>query len=66
MGRADLSEMELTAIHPELSTDVHRVLTVSGSIASRDAYGGTAPERVGEQLQHARRAVTDHRAWAAE
>ncbi|MGH4026277.1 MAG: argininosuccinate lyase [Pseudonocardiaceae bacterium] len=65
VGLAELSEMELTAIHPELSTDVHRVLTVTGSIASRDAYGGTAPDRVAEQLQRARCAVTDHRAWAA-
>ncbi|HEX2296980.1 MAG TPA: argininosuccinate lyase, partial [Pseudonocardiaceae bacterium] len=65
VGLTELSEMELTAIHPELSTDVRRVLTVSGSIASRDAYGGTAPERVAEQLQRARRGVTDHRAWAA-
>ncbi len=59
----DLSEMELTAIHPELTTDVHRVLTVAGSIGSRDAYGGTAPERVAEQLQRARHAAGEHRDW---
>ncbi|MGH3975798.1 MAG: argininosuccinate lyase [Pseudonocardiaceae bacterium] len=59
----DLSEMELTAIHPELTTDVHRVLTVAGSIGSRDAYGGTAPERVAEQLQRARHAANEHRDW---
>jgi argininosuccinate lyase len=29
---------------------VRSVLTVQGSIASRDAYGGTAPVRVAEQL----------------
>ncbi len=63
VGLAELSEMELAAIHPELTTDVHRVLSVEGSIRSRDAYGGTAPERVGEQLQRARCAVGEHRAW---
>ncbi|MGH3919175.1 MAG: argininosuccinate lyase [Pseudonocardiaceae bacterium] len=63
VGLAELSEMELTAIHPELTTDVHRVLTVAGSIGSRDAYGGTAPERVAEQLQRARQAVGEHRGW---
>jgi argininosuccinate lyase len=63
VGLAELSEMELTAIHPELTTDVHRVLSVAGSIGSRDAYGGTAPERVADQLQRARYAVDEHRAW---
>jgi argininosuccinate lyase len=65
VGLAELSEMELTAIHPELTTDVQRVLSVAGSIGSRDAYGGTAPERVAEQLQRARYAVEEHRAWVA-
>ena len=65
VGLAELSEMELTAIHPELTTDVQRVLSVAGSIGSRDAYGGTAPERVAEQLQRARYAVEEHRAWIA-
>jgi argininosuccinate lyase len=63
VGLAELSEMELVAIHPELTMDVRRVLNVAGSIGSRDAYGGTAPERVAEQLQRARQAVSEHRAW---
>jgi argininosuccinate lyase len=65
VGLAELSEMELVAIHPELTMDVRRVLNVAGSIGSRDAYGGTAPERVAEQLQRARQAVGEHRAWVA-
>ena len=60
---AELSEMELTAVHAELSLDVRRVLTVAGSIGSRDAYGGTSPARVAEQLHRARHAVGAHRAW---
>ena len=60
---AELSEMELAAVHPELTTDVRRVLNVAGSISSRDAYGGTAPERVAEQLQRARHAAGEHGAW---
>jgi argininosuccinate lyase len=66
VGLADLSEMELAAVHPELTTDVRRVLNVAGSINSRDAYGGTAPERVAEQLQRARQAVLGHRNWSTE
>jgi argininosuccinate lyase len=65
VGLAELSEMELVAIHPELTMDVRRVLNVAGSIGSRDAYGGTAPERVAEQLQRARQAVGEYRAWVA-
>jgi argininosuccinate lyase len=63
VGLADLSEMELTAVHPELTSDVHRVLSVAGSIASRDAYGGTAAARVDEQLVRARQRVGEHRGW---
>jgi argininosuccinate lyase len=59
----ELTEMELAAVHPELTPDVRRVLSVAGSIASRDAYGGTARERVAEQLQRARDQVRDHRSW---
>jgi argininosuccinate lyase len=62
---AELSEMELAAVHPELTTDVRRVLNVAGSINSRDSYGGTAPDRVAEQLQRARRAADGHRSWAS-
>ena len=47
----DLSADDLAAISPLLTPDVRGVLTVDGSIASRDAVGGTAPPRVAEQLQ---------------
>jgi len=46
----ELSEAELTAVSPQLTADVRQVLTVQGSIASRDGRGGTAPRRVAEQL----------------
>ena len=62
----ELSEMELAAVHPELTPDVRRVLNVAGSISSRDGYGGTAPDRVAEQLQRARRAADGHRAWISQ
>jgi argininosuccinate lyase len=43
---------------------VRDVLSVAGSIASRDAIGGTAPRRVAEQLASAQDAVAAARAWA--
>jgi argininosuccinate lyase len=61
----DLSDDELAAIAPELTPDVREVLTVEGSLASRDAVGGTAPSRVAEQLVAARSALADARAWTS-
>jgi argininosuccinate lyase len=50
VGLEDLSDDELAGISPHLSPDVRAVLTVAGSVASRDNAGGTAPRRVREQL----------------
>lgn len=44
------SDADYAAIDPRLGPDVRAVLTVDGSIASRAGVGGTAPERVAEQL----------------
>jgi argininosuccinate lyase len=46
----DLSDDDFAAISPALTPDVREVLTVEGSLASRDSRGGTAQVRVGEQL----------------
>jgi argininosuccinate lyase len=50
----ELSEEDFAAISPHLEPGVREVLTVAGSLASRSAYGGTAPSRVAEQLQRLR------------
>ena len=50
----ELTDEEFGAISPDLSADVRSVLTVAGSLASRDSKGGTAPVRVAEQLQRLR------------
>ncbi len=46
----EVGEGDLRAISPSLTPEVRSVLTVEGSIASRDGAGGTAPVRVAEQL----------------
>ena len=60
-GRAielwDLSDDDLAAISPHLHPGVREVLSVAGSLASRDAKGGTAPVRVSEQLRRAQAAA---------
>jgi argininosuccinate lyase len=37
-------------IHPSLTPDIRRVLTVDGALASRTTYGGTAPAALARQL----------------
>ena len=44
------TDEELAKISPALTPSVREVLTVRGSIASRTGVGGTAPDRVAEQL----------------
>ena len=44
------TDADYLAISPRLTSGVRSVLTVAGSIGSRAGAGGTAPERVAEQL----------------
>ena len=62
----ELTDQELTEIHPALTPDVREVLTVEGSLSSRDAVGGTAPVRVAEQLEAAQARAAAFRAALAE
>ncbi|MEM8826394.1 MAG: argininosuccinate lyase [Pseudomonadota bacterium] len=48
----DLSIDTLREIDPRLTEGVRDVLTVDASVASRNSYGGTAPERVRERIAH--------------
>ncbi len=60
----DLSDEDLARLSPHLSPQVRSVLSVSGSLASRSATGGTAPVRVAEQLQQARARAAELRDWS--
>lgn len=61
----DLSDADLAGISGHLTPGVRSVLSVEGSLSSRDAKGGTAPDRVREQLSRARSASQDAREWAS-
>ncbi|RZS29753.1 argininosuccinate lyase [Herbihabitans rhizosphaerae] len=65
VGLDELTDQELAGAHSALGPEVRSVLTVTGSVASRDAYGGTAPVRVAEQLGRLESRVTDARSWLA-
>jgi len=57
VGLAELTDTELAGISADLTPDVRDVLTVSGSVAARNARGGTAPEQVAAQLAKVREAA---------
>lgn len=50
VGLDEMTDDEFAAITPELTPDVREVLTIDGSVNSRDARGGTAPIQVAKQL----------------
>jgi argininosuccinate lyase len=47
----EMSDSDFQNISPTLTKDVREVLSTEGSLNSRNAFGGTAPVRVREQLQ---------------
>ncbi|MCB2109496.1 MAG: argininosuccinate lyase [Defluviimonas sp.] len=47
---ADLSIAEMAAAHPAITAEVYSVLGVHNSVASRQSYGGTAPDQVRAQI----------------
>ena len=56
----DLSQDELCEINSNLDADIFNVMSVENSVASKSSFGGTAPQRVREQIKfwqniHARR-----------
>jgi argininosuccinate lyase len=64
VGLDELTDTELAGVHPALSPEVRDVLTVDGSVSSRDAYGGTAPARVAEQRAQIDDVLTGVREWS--
>ncbi|WJG15261.1 argininosuccinate lyase [Gordonia sp. Swx-4] len=50
IGLDELDDETLTGINPSLTPAVREVLTVRGSVESRNAHGGTAPDQVRRQI----------------
>jgi len=55
---AELPLAELQALHPSIGADARAALTLQGSLQSRTTRGGTAPERVREQIERHRQRLT--------
>ena len=54
---ADLSLVDLQKFSGMISEDVYQVLTLEGSLASRNHIGGTAPVQVTQAISRARKMV---------
>jgi argininosuccinate lyase len=65
IGLADASDADLAAIDPRLDGGLRRHLTPEAAVAARSGHGGTAPDRVREQMARLRGVVDEQRRWAA-
>ena len=62
----ELDDADLAQVSPHLTPAVREVLSAEGSIASRDARGGTAIARVSEQLDELAGVTAELRSWTAQ
>ncbi|CAJ1502565.1 argininosuccinate lyase [[Mycobacterium] burgundiense] len=58
VGLDELTDAEFASIDAALTPEVREVLTVEGSVKSRNARGGTAPSQVARQLEVVRDTAT--------
>ncbi|MGN6599818.1 MAG: argininosuccinate lyase, partial [Actinomycetes bacterium] len=62
----DLDDDELRDVDERLTPGVREVLSVRGALQSRSAHGGTAPDRVVEQIASLRRLVAEQVSWSRQ
>ena len=66
VGLDELDDATLAGVHPALTPAVRDVLTVRGSVESRNAHGGTAPGQVRRQIDVVTAQTADLRTrWTA-
>lgn len=65
-GLQHLKAAELAAIDPRLEPDLMPRLTLDAAIAARSAQGGTAPDRVREQIARFRTRMAQLESWAEQ
>jgi len=65
IGFEALTDEDLRAVDPQLSSEVLAVLTPQAAVAARCGYNGTAPAAVQAQLERLRKRLQNYSAWAA-
>ncbi|SDR26582.1 argininosuccinate lyase [Thermostaphylospora chromogena] len=61
----ELTDEELAKVSPHFTSEAREVLNVPGALAARSAHGGTAPDRVREQIIALREIVDAQAEWAS-
>jgi argininosuccinate lyase len=59
----ELSDIELSSIHPQLESDLREFLTVSGAVASRTSSLGTSIASVTSQISDLETATKEAKSW---
>lgn len=62
----ELTDVEFDSIHPDLTPEVRKVLTVDGALSSRTTFGGTAPKNVAEQIARLESKIAVSEKWFAD
>lgn len=55
----ELNLYELQKFSPSISDDVFKILSVEGSVASKNTYGGTSPAQVAKQIKLAKERLAE-------
>lgn len=61
----EIDDAALSALDPRLTPDIREHLTLEAALDARMGRGGTAPARVGEQIERLVVRLDQQRAWAA-
>jgi len=61
----ELSAEEVRTFSPLLDAAIVEITAPAGAVANKQSAGGTAPERVAEQMQAVRAAITQDLSWLA-
>ena len=62
----ELTDAEFASIHSGLTSEVRKVLTVEGALASRTTFGGTAPKNVATQIVQLSAKISVSEKWFAD
>ncbi|MEK9969058.1 MAG: argininosuccinate lyase [Ferrovibrio sp.] len=65
IGLEDVTEADLNLVDPRLDISIKAALTPQAAVAARQGYGGTAPQRVKEQLERLEKLCAGQQDWCA-
>lgn len=63
IGLEDITEADLKLVDPRLDISIKTALTPQAAVAARQGYGGTAPQRVKEQLGRLNALCGEQKRW---